>query len=290
MILSTAPNKRARRFLRAGSASFKPVMGRLSHVLGFIVLAIASPSWAIPPLVSGDVPTADKGTFEWYLGTRFQSEDGEHNVQLPTTELVYGITTRQEIMVEIQYLSEDGEQGLGDLVIGTKFVFVKESEKVPGIAGSFELKIPTASESRGLGSGEFDYDLRLRAQKTWGRFTAIGNVGYTFITDPEFDGAPKHRDDVWFVSCAQQYEIGEKTSLLSEIYWESAEEPGEPDRVAANVGFKRKLAPNLTGLGAIGKSLREGNEGGPGLRVFVGLKIDFESPWAKHHRKAAEGR
>jgi hypothetical protein len=32
-------------------------------------------------------------------------------------------------------------------------------------------------ESRALGSGEFFYDLRLRAQKPWSWSTAIGNVG-----------------------------------------------------------------------------------------------------------------
>lgn len=35
------------------------------------LLAIAlaeGPTWAIPPLVSGDIPTADHGTYELFLG------------------------------------------------------------------------------------------------------------------------------------------------------------------------------------------------------------------------------
>jgi hypothetical protein len=90
------------------------------------------------------------------------------------------------------------------------------------------------------------------------------------------------------VSCAQQYNLTEKTALLSEAYWESSGEPGGADRVAANVGFKHRLAPNLTALGAVGKSLREGNEGGPGIRVFAGLKLDFAAPWTKNHRASAD--
>jgi hypothetical protein len=144
---------------------------------------------------------------------------------------------------------------------------------------SFELSLPTGDESRGLGSGEFNYDLRLRAQKTWGWFTAIGNVGYTFVTDPEYGGMTFSKENVWLLTFAQEYQIAEKTKLLSEIYLVSREEPGEPNRLAASIGFKHKLRDNLSVHGAIGKSIREGNRGGPDLRVYAGLKWEFGAPW-----------
>ncbi len=129
-----------------------------------------------------------RSRFEWYVGARYQeSETGKPARLLPFTELVYGISDRQELTFETAGLSKDGHYGLNDSVLGTKFVFLKETERRPGIAGSFELKLPTGDESRGLGSGEFDYDLRLRAQKTWGWFTAIGNVGLHLC----------HRPGVW---------------------------------------------------------------------------------------------
>lgn len=246
-------------------------------------LVLAPNSFAPPPLVTGDVPTANKNSFEWYFGGRYQeSETGTPARLLPFTELVYGLTDRQELTFEIAGLSRDHEYGINDAVIGTKFIFLKETERRPGIAGSFELKLPTGDESRGLGSGEFDYDLRLRAQKTWGWFTAIGNVGYTFVADPEFGGVATSTENVWLLTFAQEYQIAQRTKLLSEIYFVSRDEPGAPNRLAANIGFKHKLRDNLTVHAAVGKSIREANRGGPDVRVYVGLKWEFGAPWHAH--------
>ena len=236
---------------------------------------------AVPPLVSGDVPTADKGTFELYSGMRYQSENDSVNRQLPTSELVYGISDRQEITFEIPYLSQQGERGFGDAVVGTKYIFIKEAKALPDIAGSFELKLPTGSTSRGLGGGAFGYDLRLRTQKTWGWFTVIGNVGYTVLGEPKFGGASGQRDGLWFASFMQKWRVADKTSLLSEIYLETSEESGEPNRFAANVGFDTEIAHHLTFQAAVGKSLRADNRGGPDLRVYLGLHWVFDAPWKR---------
>ena len=246
------------------------------------LLLTAPCCFAPPPLVTGDVPTADKQTFEWYVGGRYQeSESGNPSRLLPFTELVYGLTDRMELTFETAGLSVNHEYGPSDSVVGTKYVFLKETERRPGIAGSFELKLPTCDESRGLGSGEFDYDLRLRAQKTWGWFTAIGNVGYTFVTDPEYGGVTTSTENVWLLTFGQEYQIAKQTKLLSELYFVSREEPGEPNRLAANIGFKHRLRDNLTIHAAIGKSVREGNRGGPDLRIYAGLKWEFDALWKR---------
>ena len=166
-------------------------------------------------------------------------------------------------------------------MFGTKYQFLKEATNRPGIAGSFELKVPTGSERKGLGTGEFDYDIRLRAQKTWGWFTAIGNAGYTFLTDPEFGGVETTTENVWLFTLGQEYQVAPKTRLLSEIYYVTREEPGEPNRLAANVGFKHKLFKDFTVHGSVGKSLRDANRGGPDLRAYFGFKYEFDGPWKK---------
>src|SRR6185436_3328187 len=219
-------------------------------IVAALLLTLVPRCFAPPPLVTGDVPTADKKTFEWYVGGRYQeSESGKPSRLLPFTELVYGLSDRQELTFETAGLSMDGHYGLTDSVLGTKFVFLKETRRRPGLAGSFELKLPTGDESRGLGSGEFDYDLRLRAQKTWGWFTAMGNVGYTFVTDPELDGVSQSMENVWLAAFGQEWQVARRTKLLSELYFVSREEPGGPNRLAANIGFKHKLLDKLTEIG-----------------------------------------
>jgi len=56
---------------------------------------------------------------------------------------------------------------------------------------------------------------------------------------------------------------------------------GEPNRVAANIGLSQQLLENLAVHGAIGRSLREGARGGPDLRIYAGIKCDFDAPWGK---------
>jgi hypothetical protein len=74
--------------------------------------------FAPPPLVTGDVPTAEKKSFEWYLGGRYQESDtGNPARLLPFTELVYGLTDRQELTFEIAGLSRDHEYGINDAII-----------------------------------------------------------------------------------------------------------------------------------------------------------------------------
>lgn len=255
---------------------------KASLLLIVALLAFAPRCFAPPPLVTGDVPTADRETFEWYVGARYQeSESGDPARLLPFTELVYGLSDRQELTFEIAGLSADHEYGPSDSVVGTKYVFLKETERRPGIAGSFELKLPTGDEARGLGSGEFDYALRLRAQKTWHWFTTIGNVGYTFVTDPEYGGVTTSTENVWLLTFGQEYQVAKRTKLLSEIYFVSREAPGDPNRLAANIGFKHKLRDNLTVHAAVGKSVRESNRGGPDVRIYVGVKWEFDAPWRR---------
>ena len=256
-------------------------MREILQICALLTLTAGARLCAVPPLVSGDVPTADKGTFELYSGMRYQSENDSVNRQVPTSELVYGLSARQEITFEIPFLSQQGGRGFGDAVVGTKYIFIQEAKALPGIAGSFELKLPTGSTSRGLGGGAFGYDLRLRTQKTWGWFTAVGNVGYTVLGEPKFGGASGRRDGVWFASFMQKWRVADKTSLLSEIYLETSEESGEPNRFAANVGFEREIAHNLKFQAAVGRSLREGSRGGPDLRVYVGLHWAFDAPWKR---------
>src|SRR3989442_1388430 len=82
---------------------------------------------AARPLVMGEVPPAEKGRVEIYLGTIYQ-RSGAIERQLPADELVLGVSKRQEVTVEIPYLSVSpadapAKSGIGDITVGTKFMF-----------------------------------------------------------------------------------------------------------------------------------------------------------------------
>ncbi len=236
-------------------------------------------AFAIPPLVAGDVPTADKGGAELFMGTRYQ-KTGDLERQIPFIELVLGVSSWQELTIEMPYLSlipaqSGGRIGFGDVVVGTKMVFLRETERRPGAALSVEAKLNNGDPRQGLGSGAVDYELRLRSQKTLGWFTALGNVGHTFVGKPVIDGLRQERRDVWFLASGQEYRVAEKSKLVSEVYWSNSDIPGEASRFAVDVGFKQTLLSYLQVHAAIGKSLRNGNLGAPKLRIYAGLKLEF---------------
>ncbi len=89
--------------------------------------------------------------------------------------------------------------GLGDILVRCSYVLVRApdpfSEKgsgavsdhgswIPGVELGGTVKFPTASESDGLGTGEFDFGLESGLWWTYGKVTPFGAVGYRFRGSP----------------------------------------------------------------------------------------------------------
>lgn len=146
---------------------------RRSGLAAFVAACALLPRlYAPPPLITGDVPVADRGHFELYAGFRYQ-DTGAIQRQLPHIELVYGIAHRWEVSAEANYLSRAGAHGFDDLTVATKTVLVVENATRPSLGASYEFKFANGDAARGLGSGGNEHDLRLRAQKTLGAHTPL---------------------------------------------------------------------------------------------------------------------
>ena len=59
----------------------------------------------------------------------------------------------------------ENENGLGDTEIKVKYRLFDEKDWVPAFAIAGNVKIPTASESRGLGSGKTDFGINTIAHE-----------------------------------------------------------------------------------------------------------------------------
>lgn len=257
----------------ASTAPGSPVISsRRLCILPLFAWAFAAS--AVPPLVIGDVPTADPGTVEAYAGMS-RVKSGSVEWAVPFTELVLGVSSWQELTLEAPYLLEEGAHGLGDIVLGTKLLLLPESASRPGLAGSVEWKLANGDRAAGLGSGSMELDFRVRAQKTWGWATLIGNAGYTLVGEPKVAGVSLPRRNTGFLGAGVEAELRGGLSALADLYWRSADVAGEPARVAADLGLKARVVDHLAVHGAVGTSLRPDSLGGPRLRVYVGLKGDF---------------
>ncbi|HEX8567375.1 MAG TPA: transporter [Pyrinomonadaceae bacterium] len=80
-----------------------------------------------------------------------------------------------------QKQEEGGETqtGVGDTRLGFQIVALKDTERHPALAFAYSLKIPTASESKMLGTGRFDHRLTILFSKKLGENTDLDiNAAY----------------------------------------------------------------------------------------------------------------
>jgi hypothetical protein len=244
------------------------------RLLALLALALAPAARAVPPLVIGDVPTADRGTLELYAGVE-RIRSGATEWAVPADELVLGISDRQELTLEAPYLVEPGGRGLGDLTLGTKVLLLPEAEGRPGLAASLEWKLANGSPAAGTGSGSMELGLLVRAQRSVGALTLIGNAGYTLVGDARVGGVREPRRDTGFLGAGAGLGLPGGLSPVVDLYWRSADVAGEPARLAADVGLKLHLPGRLAVQGAVGRSLRRDALGGPDLRAYLGLKWEL---------------
>jgi hypothetical protein len=75
-------------------------------------------------------------------------------------------------------LGSQTTKGLGDSVMTLRYQLPSLGENMPFIDLSLELKIPTADETKGLGTGARDYGLQLDMYQQFGQSTVFANAGY----------------------------------------------------------------------------------------------------------------
>jgi len=72
------------------------------------------------------------------------------------------------------------ETGFGDTIAGVSYAIDPLAEWMPFVDLRLETKIPTADESRGLGTGEFDHSLQVELSRAIGEFAWFAGFGHNF--------------------------------------------------------------------------------------------------------------
>jgi hypothetical protein len=101
------------------------------------------------------------------------------------------------------------ESGLGDIVLGTTYSALQFNDQKLYLDLGFKVKVPTASESKGLGTGKTDYTITADLYKTLDRLTLLGTVGYKVLGDPS--GVNLY--NVWFSTVGAVYKIDDKNNV-----------------------------------------------------------------------------
>lgn len=111
--------------------------------------------------------------------------------------------------------SKTTDSGIGDLVLRARYYVIEERAYLPLVAATGRVKFPTADESRGLGTGQFDEGVGLEFSKQLTeQIIGFADVGYTIIGKP--DNVPLRNQ--WNYALGVGYSF--TRNLLGSVYYE----------------------------------------------------------------------
>jgi len=128
------------------------------------------------------------------------------------------------------------EEGLGDVVVGVTRTAYASSTMLVDVTG--KLKVATADEDKGLGTGENDLSLQVDGYLPVGETTAFGTLGYKFFGDPE----TFELDDVWFASLGFSHPATPAVNVGAIADWREATGEGRDPRRELTVFATRDVS------------------------------------------------
>jgi len=186
-------------------------------ILTICAFLFSTVAFAARPLTTDDAGTVEKGTFQVEGGFDFVRQDNHDKEYFPSLTLTYGLFEGMDIGIGSAYLfvnPVEGKKmnGFSDTPLKVKYRFLDQKDWMPSFAASGTLKIPTASESKGLGSGKVDFNINTIFQ--WNlseRWQLYANLGYTFIGEHQVKNEFNY-------SIAGQLVLSDKWALVGEVF------------------------------------------------------------------------
>lgn len=183
------------------------------------------------------------------------------------------VTPRLEVSVTVPYLrltvenEADGqsntESGVGDIFLRGGYVLMPESKSGTSLDGLVALKIPTADEARGLGTGETDYGASLSIHQRFEKFKLSLMGGYIKVGDPSFIDF----NDVYVygIGLTRLFRL---TELSASFEGRRSLLPGFDDPKELHIRFFHLLNRNYSIKGGAFTGL---NDGGPDFGMNLGI-------------------
>lgn len=235
----------------------------------FLVMALSVQ--AAYPLVVDDAKTVEPGGVELVTAAEHVRYENQWTLALPV-EAAFGLTPRLDAAIEFGYqlarLEEDGERrqvdGFLDTVLTLKGRWLEQERHHVSVSLGAGVKLPTASDRKGLGSGDIDAEMLLMATRSWGQTALDANVGYIFSRP----FAVRRESDLVFYGLAGRHLLSKSLELFGEVFAESPHDDWDESQVVVRAGFQLVWNESVLWGAGLGTGLR-GN--GPDLTTTTGV-------------------
>ncbi len=131
----------------------------------------------------------------------------------------------------------DAASGLGDIVLGATYAAYYDKASTLGVELTGKVKLATADEGKGLGTGEHDFVFLVDLYRTFDRVTGFGGIGYHILGDAP--GLPL--DNVWSATLGASYKLDERDSAGLMLEGRQRVAPGASPQRELTGFFTRKL-------------------------------------------------
>lgn len=162
--------------------------------------------------------------------------------------------------------SEESDFGIGDIYLDVSYYWALESEWLPSVEFGARIKIPTASRSKNLGTGEADYILGIDLARRFGDWTPFLGVAYRFLGDNEdFQLA-----DGFATSVGLQYRLHERVNVGAIYDWRQStnEIQSDPQEISPYLAYRATDHVTITPYAAFGLT-------SSALDAGVGLTLSY---------------
>ncbi|HXG50235.1 MAG TPA: transporter [candidate division Zixibacteria bacterium] len=229
-----------------------------SALVAFVSLVRPETGHGGRPLVVDDAAPVAPGGLEVELGLYHGRPDGGgRDRRWPTVAVAYGLVEGLEIGLGLQRVSQDMSgaspvDGFEDLRLAAKYRIAESRGRLPSIAAAVDVKLPTASRSRGLSSGKSDQTLLAIATQPFGAFAVHANIGYTIVGRVH----GKTLMNRIHGGAAVEHALDSRWLIVGEIFGFSRPSSATPNEAEFQVGVRYALHPSLVLDAAAGRSLR----------------------------------
>ena len=161
------------------------------------------------------------------------------------------------------------ESGLGDTILSASWLALYDRQSRSGLRLKGKLKLDTADEDKGLGTGSNDFTAAVEGFRTTGRTTLFGSLGYRWMGDSDVYDLR----NAWLGTAGFQTQLAPRTSAGASVYLrQKISRTGSPRReLNGFVTHRLTDTVRVQGYGIVGFA-----DGSPDWGLGASLRMDVE--------------